>query len=569
MNLGDEGCFNVRACKLQSNILINRKNNLSLLCLNINSLRGKISALRAFISLSKINFTFVVLGEIKLTPVLDTDFELEGYKSTSLYRTEFGGGIKIYYLDSLNVVRNDDQNLTGIFDSHESLFISCLIPNYKKITLGAFYRPPSASKMLFIHNVEQMLSGIHRLDNVVLCGDFNLNMVEMGTPGPVSDFTSLMASFSLQNCITLPTHIVSGSSIPTSIIDHVWCNVAVPVSSFVVSPPLSDHLSCIAIFDVKVPITLNKIVFKDKSINRQQHFLNMIEDEYINYNFSSEDINRCVEHFDSWFRDLTEKYFPQKTKFISPKRLNSPWLTTRLIKCIRNKHWLYRKFKQNVITYEMYQTYCKLLNLTLKMAEQDCYLSRFTEVKGNTSKSWKILNKMLGKHVNNHTQEFLINNTMTNDNKVISDNFGAFFDTVPKTLKDNIVRPNDDLLGYIPFNTRSMYLFYATEDEVESVVKGLKTSNDKYEWSTFMLKLGTVYFSRIITTLFNQCLCQGVYPSLLKVARITPIFKRGKRSLIENYRPVSVLPVLNKIFEKLIFKRLDSFVESSDVLSES
>ena len=175
-----------------------------------------------------------------------------------------------------------------------------------------------------------------------------------------------------------------GDATKVSILDHIWTDITVSVRSFVVVPPLSDHFSCVALFDIKMPITLNKIDFKDRSPNKQQHFFERIEDEYFNYHLPNANVDTCVKHFDVWFRNIADKYFPPKTKFISTKRLNNPWLTTRLIKCIRNKHWLYQKYKQNLITYEMYQTYCKLLKFTLKLAEQDCYLSRFRDAKGNS-----------------------------------------------------------------------------------------------------------------------------------------------------------------------------------------
>jgi hypothetical protein len=62
---------------------------------------------------------------------------------------------------------------------------------------------------------------------------------------------------------------------------------------------------------------------------------------------------------------------------------------------------------------------------------------------------------------------------------------------------------------------------------------------------------------------------EGCYPDLLKIARIVPIFKKGSKSLIENYRPISILPVLNKIIEKLTYVRLSSFIDCNNLMSSS
>ena len=61
----------------------------------------------------------------------------------------------------------------------------------------------------------------------------------------------------------------------------------------------------------------------------------------------------------------------------------------------------------------------------------------------------------------------------------------------------------------------------------------------------------------------------GTFQKILKVGRITPVFKKGDKELIQNYRPVSTLPVFGKIFEKVIYARLYKFFTSQGILSGS
>ena len=61
----------------------------------------------------------------------------------------------------------------------------------------------------------------------------------------------------------------------------------------------------------------------------------------------------------------------------------------------------------------------------------------------------------------------------------------------------------------------------------------------------------------------------GIFPDSLKIGKITPIFKKGDSELIENYRPISTLPVFGKIFEKVIYCRLYSFLTSQNTLYEN
>ena len=68
-----------------------------------------------------------------------------------------------------------------------------------------------------------------------------------------------------------------------------------------------------------------------------------------------------------------------------------------------------------------------------------------------------------------------------------------------------------------------------------------------------------------LSTIFNQSLSTGTVPNNMKVARITPIHKKGRIDDINNYRPVSVLNIFSKILERCIYERLLNFVNKNDI----
>ena len=82
-----------------------------------------------------------------------------------------------------------------------------------------------------------------------------------------------------------------------------------------------------------------------------------------------------------------------------------------------------------------------------------------------------------------------------------------------------------------------------------------------------MLKMIANDVSKILEKCFNLCLSAGVYPVCFKVACVTPIFKSGKRYSTNNYRPISVLPILTKLFEKVIYSRVISFLRFHNIIS--
>ena len=78
-----------------------------------------------------------------------------------------------------------------------------------------------------------------------------------------------------------------------------------------------------------------------------------------------------------------------------------------------------------------------------------------------------------------------------------------------------------------------------------------------------VIKKSSRFISIILSVLYNKCINDGIFPNELKVGKISPIYKKDKEELLENYRPVSTLPIFGKIFEKIIFSRLYSFLSST------
>ena len=75
--------------------------------------------------------------------------------------------------------------------------------------------------------------------------------------------------------------------------------------------------------------------------------------------------------------------------------------------------------------------------------------------------------------------------------------------------------------------------------------------------------------SPILSQYYNILLAHGIFPDHLKVGKITPVFKKGDSELLENYRPISTLPVFGKIFEKIIYNRLYSFFTSQNIIYDN
>ena len=81
-----------------------------------------------------------------------------------------------------------------------------------------------------------------------------------------------------------------------------------------------------------------------------------------------------------------------------------------------------------------------------------------------------------------------------------------------------------------------------------------------------MLKICDSAIVEPLTIIFNSCINQSIFPDIWKKSNICPIHKRGDKQTISNYRPVSLLPVCRKIFERLIFNSLYRYLEDNKLL---
>jgi hypothetical protein len=100
---------------------------------------------------------------------------------------------------------------------------------------------------------------------------------------------------------------------------------------------------------------------------------------------------------------------------------------------------------------------------------------------------------------------------------------------------------------------------YVTTKEIEKIIKSLKSKNTSGydEISTIVLKSCCPFISSPLTYICNTSLSTGVFPDRLKYAIIKSLYKGGSKQDVNNYRPISVLTSFSKIFEKVMYSRIN------------
>lgn len=149
----------------------------------------------------------------------------------------------------------------------------------------------------------------------------------------------------------------------------------------------------------------------------------------------------------------------------------------------------------------------------------------------------------------------------------IPEAFCSHFSNIVPVLQPNTI-DSDAYLGFLPIERdTSIYLRPTSSIEKTKIVNDFKLSSagsDLMGLSVIKLILPIIvdYFVRLI----NCCFKLGIFLDCFKIAKVHPIFKEGDRTCLSNYQPISILPVLSRIFEKIIFLRLSSHFEDNDLL---
>ena len=203
------------------------------------------------------------------------------------------------------------------------------------------------------------------------------------------------------------------------------------------------------------------------------------------------------------------------------------------------------------------------------------YFSNYLEISRHSSKEiWKVLNVLMKKQksVINYPDSFNHdNNSETNDPKVIANGFAEYFTNIGSNLASKIVDTGIKVDSYLKGNfLNSLFFCPSTSQELEKITLSFKnkTSSGSDEVNIKILKSLISFLSTPLCNLINESLPTGIVPNKLKIAKITPLFNSGDPKAYNNYRPISILPCLSKIYEKVVYNRLIDFINKSKILSK-
>ena len=538
---------------------------------NIRSCVQNFKYLLSYLNSLSFRYDIIILTETWLTDDFNDLFNIPGYNEVSLHRNRNGGGIRVYYYQTITA--DVCEQFTGIFSTHESLFLKISLKHKLSLIVGCFYRPPSKSVFNFIEYLNELVFVNQTLlkEKCVLIGDFNIDLLQLDNRNSHRVFTDSMTENGFRLLIDQPTHLnAQANNKLNSLIDHVWVNFAGEMTSGVLDHPLSDHLPIY--LHIKLsharPI-LKKIQFRcfttdgwDKLENDKTRLFN-------SYRIETCNVDREVSKFDAWLQNIVNNYFPIKTKTISTKRVKMPWLDKETLKLISKKHKLFLAYKRKLVTYQYFNAYCKILKILINRLEVLYYKRKFEIYSKDSKKMWQIINKLSGRQTKNVQRVKTNEGEIVTEPKEVANIFNTYFNNIPEITQNSLESSLCNYDHLVPFCDRSMFLIPATEYEITKTISGLKAKSNTLKMPLKFIKNVKDEISVIICELFNLSISEAVYPDLFKIARIVPVAKKGNSICASNFRPIAILSLFNKIFEKLLYTRLNSFFTTHKLISKN
>ena len=537
--------------------------------LNIQGIQNKFDEVDLMLNSSDNDIHILGLSETKLRNIhQDNYFFIENYqffrrdRIISEQRPEQGGGIIVYVKDSVKVERRPEFEV----DEIECLLLEIFPKKSKSYLIGILYRHPNES-VNWNENFEILMDKLlETKKEFYLLGDFNRDLLNKQIK---KSWLEYLEPFGLIQKVTEATR----KSLNTeTLIDHIYCNIESNINS--VDVPhlgLSDHFP--VFLTRKTNCSAPKLTHHTISY---RSFKNFDEETFSSDLLNApwdlikvfDDTNDVVETWSDMFLSIVDKHLPLKSHRVKYKQ-QPKWMTPDIIDAIktRDRH----KSLNNDNQYKIWRN--KVTSL-IKQSKKAQYSAIINENNNNPSSVWKLFKEIGIKNKNNISKisSIKIGENCVDDNFEMATHFNNFFVSIASKLKGPIKSCNFEKLkdfcdskvpDGIDFNIPEI-----SRDKVFKFLSNIDTSKATgYDQiGPRLLKIAAPLIADSITYICNLSIQNSCFPDKWKVGKVTPLHKSGSKDDVNNFRPISVLPILSKILEKHVHDSLMDFLIKHSLL---
>lgn len=496
--------------------------------------------------------------------------KLNGFKlADGYFRSKSRGGSCILVDRNLDCCKRNDLACLNEELIFEGSFIE--IKSIKCIFISLYTVPGYSMSKLFLDKFRFLLQTLEkeiRFKKVVIASDFNINLLKKDKSSEY--FQTVVNEFGFVINNRDPTRITNTT---VSCIDNILTSVNFGKGQLCnINTSFSDHNALL----LSLPNKLNRqFCTKRIKIRMYPEENNILFVNRLKLMLSDMppliSLDDCYNFFLENFIFCMNEFFPIKNIKVKNKKSNK-WITQGIKISAAKKRQLHWQAKYNLsIEFQQYvKNYKKVFKSVVKAAKIASNDNYIFESKNKSRATWAVVKREMGTHCNKISEPITLkinNKIISNPQKVTKSFNNHFINTV-----DLLKVPKADL-SFVKDSPscKTKYLSEFSPVSVEEVAKIILGLNNTKScgWDDIpvhLLKLSVQVISPILTYIFNLAIRTCTFPTKLKLSEIKPIFKKGIKNDIQNFRPISLLSNISKIFEKALHNRIVYFLESNNLL---
>lgn len=526
--------------------------NFNIIYFNIQSIRNKLHDLESVVKSFNFRIHAIVLTEIWIMECENKFFNLPGYTAYFSNRKNGYGGTALYIID--------DISSSFVFEEEfENSSILCIKLLKQNFYIFSVYKAPDSNIDRFIDKLD---NNILTIKNSIVVGDLNINLLQSRTSA-VRNYIETITSngFVLLNKQTIEYATRIANSV--SVIDHIFTDLLKFKYKFLVlDTSLSDHQMLILSINIK-PILAYKNEFKEV-LNYESVCNSSFWSSLANY--------QC---FNNLQKDLSNLIKSNIQKIPVHKTYKKDWMTPEIVENIKLRESFFKfkkKYPDSIRIIEKYKFYKQKVNILKAAAKKRYYSSKLQIAPTNSHHVWNIYKQIMYNKDSNTSDQIKViehNGVKIENDFAMAEMFNDFFVNITSNI--DISTEDIDIAYLDQFSPNLVSPFtidMCTSEEVNSIIQSLNPSaSSGYDQiSIKFIKKFSHKLSPVISNLINASYTNGVFPDSLKKAIVTPILKAGSSTNCNNYRPISVLNSLSKIFETSLKKSLRQFLVHNKIM---
>ena len=407
---------------------------------------------------------------------------------------------------------------------------------------------------MFTHEFQDYLSQLTLSNNqIIIAGDINIswNDINCSDTAKLKDTLDML---NLTQLVSQPTYILGNT------LDWVITRKTSCIHELNVSTLLSDHFAVhCSVLTKKPPITKSVITYRKYKLIDQESLNADVLNSPLFPEPPNSDVDDLVKHYNTVMGELMDKHAPEITKRVAIRPKNVPWITEKIKLAQTERRKMERKWRSTrlIVHRELFTDQRDYVTTLCREAKQWYYLEKIGDCGSDPKKLYKVMNELL------HRRRDIVLPSY-DSNKDMANQFSSFFlNKIEKIRADldaiQVLSPLNNSNDNNTLLPESFLDFASVSDEIVSkIIRNSPVKSCSLDpLPTHVLK-HTKHLVTFITNIVNKSIITGTFPSSFKRALVSPLIKKSTldAQILRNYRPVSNLPFISKILEKVIAKQL-------------